>query len=108
VLPSFGGTGPAPTVEQLQAMGAAMYLFPALTTAAALQATWDLLHDFRERGTAALVEAQQRARSSRWGPADRAAFVGDAMIRELEDRYLPSDLQRDYQGTFGYVDRPTS
>ena len=106
VLPVYGGPPPSPTLEEWAQLGAAAVIFPALTTSAALQATWDLLHDFKERGTAALVEAQQRARSSRWGPADRAAFVGDATIRELEDRYLPSELQRDYEQTFGYVNKP--
>ena len=103
-----GGPPPGPTLEEWQALGAAAAIFPALTTSAALQATWDLLHDFKERGTAALAESRQRAQASRWGVADRAVFVDNALIRELEERYLPGALQRDYQQTFGYVDRPSS
>ena len=108
VLPVYGGPPPGPTLEEWQALGAAAAIFPALTTSAALQATWDLLHDFKVRGTAALADARQRAQSSPWGVADRAVFVDNAQIRELEDAYLPDDMQRDYQGTFGYADRPTS
>ncbi|HEY7061049.1 MAG TPA: isocitrate lyase/PEP mutase family protein [Chloroflexota bacterium] len=108
VLPVYGGAPPGPTLEEWAALGASAVIFPALTTSAALQATWDLLHDFKARGTAALAESRQRAQASPWGVADRAVFVNNAQIRELEDQFLPGDLQRDYQQTFGYVDRPTS
>ncbi len=108
VLPVYGGPPPGPTLGEWAALGAAAVIFPALTTSAALQATWDLLHDFKARGTAALAESRQRAQASRWGAADRATLVDAALVRELEERYLPSELQRDYQGTFGYVERPSS
>ncbi len=106
VLPAYGGPPPAPTLEEWRALGAAAVIFPALTTNVALQAAWDLLHDFKERGTAALEAAQERARASRWGVASRAQLVDDAFIRTLEERYLPRDLQRDYEQTFGYRVKP--
>jgi 2-methylisocitrate lyase-like PEP mutase family enzyme len=104
VLPAYGGSPPSPTLEEWQAMGAAVALFPALTTSAALQATWDLLHDFKERGTAALQDAGARARESRWGVADRGKLVGTPDVKELESRFLPDTLQRDYQATYGFRD----
>jgi len=106
VLPAYGGPPPAPTLEEWQDLGAAAAIYPALTSTVALQTTWDLLHDFKERGTVALQEAAARARSSRWGVADRATFVDDAKIRELEAEYLPGELQRDYDQTFGYHTKP--
>jgi 2-methylisocitrate lyase-like PEP mutase family enzyme len=104
VLPAYGGPPPAPTLEEWQALGAAVALYPALTTSVALQATWDFLHDFKERGTVALKDAAARARSSRWGVADRGKLVGTDGIKELEERFLPGDLQRDYEATFGFTD----
>jgi 2-methylisocitrate lyase-like PEP mutase family enzyme len=104
VLPAYGGPPPAPTLDEWQALGAAVALYPALTTSVALQATWDFLHEFKERGTAALAEAAARARSSRWGVADRGKLVGTEGIKELEERFLPGSLQRDYARTFGFED----
>ncbi|MEA2641316.1 MAG: hypothetical protein QOF51_2710, partial [Chloroflexota bacterium] len=75
------------------------------TTNAALQATWDLLHEFKERGTAALDEADARRKGSRWGAADRGALVDSRLIESLEERFLPESLQRDYDGTFGHTER---
>jgi 2-methylisocitrate lyase-like PEP mutase family enzyme len=106
VLPVYGGPPPAPTLAEWQALGAAAAIFPTLTTTIALQTTWDLLHDFQARGTAALGEARERTAASPWGAADLAALVDAAQIRELESRYLPDDLRRDYDGTFGYSTRP--
>src|SRR5581483_8499169 len=106
VLPAYGGPAPSPTLEEWHALGAAVAIFPALTTATALQATWDLLNDFKERGTAALAEADARAKASRWGAVHRAVFVGHEAIEELEARFLPDELQRAYDATFGYAERP--
>lgn len=106
VLPSYGGPAPSPTLEEWNALGASVALFPALTTATAIQATWDLLHDFRERGTVALEEAAARAAASRWGAVHRSAFVGADDIQTLEERFLPRSMQRKYEETFGYTERP--
>src|SRR6266545_54423 len=100
VLPAYGGPRPSPTLEEWRRLGAAAALFPALTTATALQATWDLLHDFKERGTAALEDAGARAAASRWGPVHRSQLIGDDEIKTLEERYLPDALQRKYEKTF--------
>src|SRR5438876_5340132 len=103
VLPAYGGPAPSPTLEEWRSLGAKVALYPALTTNVALQAAWDLLHDFKERGTAALADAAKRAQSSPWGVADRGKLVGNELIQELEERFLPPDVQRDYSGTFGFT-----
>ncbi|HEX6512104.1 MAG TPA: isocitrate lyase/PEP mutase family protein, partial [Chloroflexota bacterium] len=106
VLPAYGGPRPAPTLEEWHNLGAKVALYPALTTNVALQAAWDMLHDFRERGTDALADFAERARNGPWGAADRGALVGTGLIDELEERFLPPDLQRDYESTFGYTTKP--
>src|SRR5438552_2583293 len=75
VLPSYGGPPPSPTLEEWQSIGAKVAIYPALTTTAALQASWDILHDFKARGTAALVDLARRSKESPWGLADRGALA---------------------------------
>jgi 2-methylisocitrate lyase-like PEP mutase family enzyme len=106
VLAAYGGPAPGPTLEEWQSLGAKVALYPALTTNVALQAAWDLLHDFKERGTAALTDAGKRARESRFGVADRGSLVGNDWVRELEERFLSSDVKRDYDRTFGHQSKP--
>jgi 2-methylisocitrate lyase-like PEP mutase family enzyme len=108
VLPAYLGAGPEPTLEQLNAMGAAMYLYPGMTTGVALQATWELLNDFKERGTAATADSARRTRASKWGPVDRDRLLENQKVRDLERDFLPGTLQRDYEHTFGWGTRAPS
>ena len=104
VIPPYYGPSPSPTLEEFQAMGAAAVLFPSLTTAVGLQAVWEFLNDFKERGTAALEDWARRAQSSRWGALRRnsAPLLDTETIKELEKKYIPKELRRDYARTFGH------
>ena len=109
VMPTFGGAPPGPTLEELQAWGVAVAIFPALTSSVGLQAVWELLNDFRERGPVAMDERRQAAAASKWGPVRFHDFVhpNPALVREIEDNYLPQEAQRDYDSTFGHFTPPT-
>ena len=90
VLPLFThGSQTHPTLQELQEAGAAAAWYPALTTMAGLQASWDLLHDFQERGTEAIDEFLATAARSRWGVASNGNILGAQRIRDMEDKYLP-------------------
>ena len=104
VMPHFGGPPPAPTLEQWRQIGAAAVLFPAMTTSVGLQAAWDYLNDFKAQGMAAVEDWSERQRQSRWGPVGRhmAALLRSDDIRALEAEFLPHELQRDYEHTFGH------
>lgn len=104
VIAPYYGPPPSPTFEEFQNLGAAAVLFPSLTTAHGLQATWDLMHEFKERGPAALEESSRRAHESRWGvvPRTGAPLLDTDKIRRLEETFIPESLQRDYAGTFGH------
>jgi 2-methylisocitrate lyase-like PEP mutase family enzyme len=104
VIPPYYGPPPIPALEEWQEMGAAAVLFPALTTTFALQATWDFLHDFKQRGTRALEEWRQNASGSPWGAVEvnKWMLMNLDRIRELEEKFLPQHLQRDYKHTFGH------
>ena len=90
VLPLFTHNSQTnPSLEELQEAGAAAAWYPALTTMAGLQASWDLLHDFRERGTGAIDDFLAVAAQSRWGIASNGGILGAQRIRDMEDKYLP-------------------
>ncbi len=104
VIPHYGGEPPAPTADEWRQIGAAGVLYPAMTTSIGLQAVWEFLNDFKERGQAAQAEWSARGRQSKWGSASRQNGLALSLdlIRQLEDQYLPKDLQRDYEHTFGH------
>jgi hypothetical protein len=56
---------------------------------AALQASWDFLNDFQERGTGAIDDFLAGAAQSKWGVASNGNVLGAQRIREMEDKYLP-------------------
>jgi 2-methylisocitrate lyase-like PEP mutase family enzyme len=104
VIAPYYGPPPSPTLEEFRQLGAAAVLFPSLTTAHGLQATWELMHDFKERGPAALEEWNARAQKSQWGVVPRAQepLLDTNKIRKLEEQFIPESLQRDYDKTFGH------
>ena len=90
VLPLFThGSQTHPTLAELQEAGAAAAWYPALTTMAGLQASWDFLSDFQERGTAAIDDFLAQAAQSKWGIASNGSILGADRIRAMEDKYLP-------------------
>src|SRR6516162_4531535 len=80
---------PYPTLEQQQAAGAAAAWFPALTTMAGLQANWDFLNDFQQRGTLALDALRAQAAQSPWGVASNGRILDESRLRSMEKMYLP-------------------
>lgn len=104
VIAPYYGPPPSPTFAEFQKLGAAAVLYPSLTTANGLQATWDLMHEFKERGPVVLEEWNKRAQASRWGvvPRTGAPLLDTEKIRKLEETFIPESLQRDYGGTFGH------
>src|SRR3989475_1927475 len=104
VIAPYYGPRPSPTFEEFQKLGAAAVLYPSLTTANGLQATWEVLHEFKERGPAVLDEWNKKAQSSKWGmvPRTQDPILPAEKIRKLEDEFIPKELQRDYDKTFGH------
>jgi 2-methylisocitrate lyase-like PEP mutase family enzyme len=104
VIAPYYGERPSPTFEEFQQLGAAAVLYPSLTTANGLQATWELLHEFKERGPVVLEEWNKKAQASPWGmvPRTHDPLLPANKIMQLEDDFIPKDLQRDYVKTFGH------
>ena len=90
VLPLFThGNQTHPSLEEFQDAEAAAAWYFSLTTMAALQASWDFLNDFQERGTGAIDDFLAGAAQSKWGVASNGNVLGAQRIREMEDKYLP-------------------
>jgi 2-methylisocitrate lyase-like PEP mutase family enzyme len=104
VIAPYYGPRPSPTFEEFQKLGAAAVLYPSLTTANGLQATWEVLHEFKERGPVVLDEWNKKAEASQWGvvPRTRDPILPAAKIQQLEEEFIPKELQRDYDKTFGH------
>ena len=105
VIAPYYGPQPSPTFEEFQKLGAAAVLYPSLTTANGMQASWEVLNEFKERGPVVVEEWNQKALASKYGqvPRYRDPLLPSKKITELEENFIPKELQRDYQNTFGHV-----
>jgi hypothetical protein len=56
---------------------------------AGLQANWDFLSDFKQRGTLALDALRAQAAQSAWGVASNARLIDEPRLRAMEEKYLP-------------------
>jgi hypothetical protein len=56
---------------------------------AGLQANWDFLSDFQQRGTLALDALRAQAAKSPWGVASNGRILEEQRLRTMEDTYLP-------------------
>jgi len=104
VIAPYYGPRPSPTFEEFQKLGAAAVLYPSLTTANGLQSTWEVLHEFKERGPVVLDEWNKKAQASKYGmvPRTQDPILPSKKIIKLEDDFIPKELQRDYDQTFGH------
>jgi 2-methylisocitrate lyase-like PEP mutase family enzyme len=107
VLTIWGGEGPAPTPAEYASLGVQVALYPTVAAAAGMHAAWHLLHDLKARGSDALGDWAEQVRASPYGTADYKALSGLPRVRELEERFLPAESQRNYASTWGHAD-PTA
>ena len=102
VLPLWAGAQPVPTLEEYQALGARIALFPTIAASAAMQGAWDLLSDFKARGIEALGDWGKRSAANPFGRAGQSDLTNTSLIRQIEHEFLPEELQRDYENTWGH------
>lgn len=104
VIAPYYGPKPSPTFEEFQKLGVSAVLYPSLTTANGLQSTWEVLHEVKERGPVVLDEWNKKALASKFGmvPRTQDPILPSNKIKKLEDDFIPKELQRDYDKTFGH------
>lgn len=92
--------GPAPSIAEMTEMGQAINIFPFILPG--VQETWKLLLKVRDAGEFAPYDEYIRSIFALagteeyvgWG--DRFVKPSYAQVRELEEAYLPKNMQRDY------------
>ncbi len=102
VLMIWGGEPPGPDFDALEKTGLKIALYPVLAASAGLQASWHVLNDFKTRGTQALKDWRAQVEASPYGAMNFADITGAAKVRELEEKFMPADAQRDYDNTWGH------
>jgi 2-methylisocitrate lyase-like PEP mutase family enzyme len=104
VIAPYYGPKPSPDFAEFQKLGAAAVLYPSLTTANGLQSTWEVLHELKERGPVVLDEWNKKATASQYGmvPRTQDPILPANKIIQIEDDFIPKELQRDYDKTFGH------
>ena len=103
VLTIWGGPDPAPSVEEYEALGVRIILYPVCAATSGLQASWEVLHDLRERGGIALKDWGERSRKSKWGAVSLKNLTRSETVRKIEDSFLNEDAKRDYGSTWGHA-----
>ena len=96
--------GPIPDASEWQALGLAAVWLGGKYSLAATQATWDFFNDLKERGVQAYNDLYDRSRESKWGAVENAPISSIRRIRDMEEKYIPQSLQRDYSSTIGRRD----
>ena len=102
ILTIWGGDDAPPSLDEYQQLGVCIALYPVMAATSGLQAAWELLSDFKQRGSQALLDWGARTAKSPWGQPDTKALLGFEKIRELEERFIPAESRRDYANTWGH------
>jgi 2,3-dimethylmalate lyase len=102
VLAIWGGKDTPPTWPEYEKLGARIVLYPTIAATAGLQAAWEVLSDFRQRGAQAMLDWHKRVVASPFGSPDVKKLIGYGTILDIEKRFLTKDAQRDYKSTWGH------
>ena len=98
VMELWGGVDARPSLPEIEALGARISIFPNLISTFAMHAAWRHLRAFKEGGVAYLDEW----RKAEFAGANLNDFVGYSKVAELETRFLPASVRRDYDSTWGH------
>jgi 2-methylisocitrate lyase-like PEP mutase family enzyme len=102
MMGTLGFLDPAPSLDELQALGYAAAFYPGLIAQAGVRASWEFAHDFRDRGPVAQVELQQRA--YKYPMPHVFDLVGFPQVAEWEEKYLPAEWLKKYDESIGGYD----
>ena len=98
----YYGAPPTPSVDEWRQLGVAVAIFPAVVLSVAGQAAWSFLNRLKEEGPAAMDSYRAEVQAGRWGRPLPDLLGHEALIRDVEERFIPAVLQRDYEHTKGH------
>jgi hypothetical protein len=87
-------------MEEQDKMGVRIVLVPTIAATAGLQAAWEQLNELKAHGLQAQNDWNARADRNPWGRPGRGNLLGN--VRDIESRFLPQSLRRDYDSTWGH------
>jgi len=102
VLAIWGGKDEPPTWNEYDKLGVRIALYPTIAATVGLQASWEVLSDFRKRGAKAMMDWHKRVVASPFGTPNVKKLLGYDQIMNVEKRYLTKAAQRDYDSTWGH------
>ena len=105
VMSTWAQPGETPSLETFANLGLRVLMVPTIASSAGAAASWKVLHDLRDRGTAALDEHRAWAAEAGWSYLMLQELLGAPGILDLEKRFLPEESQRDYTSTSGSMTR---
>lgn len=103
LLVTGGATG-AKTLEDYSSRGLKIFMHPTLAAHGALQGAWQALNAFKKEGLAGLGRWGAEVKARPEGGIDFRSLNGNALVPELEKKFMPAEAQRDYINTFGIRD----
>ena len=104
VIAPYYGPRPSPDFVEFQSLGAAAVLYPKVQPANDCNRRGSCCTRFKARGPVVLEEWNKKAQASPWGmvPRTQEPILPSNKIRQIEDDFIPQDLQRNYDKTFGH------
>jgi 2-methylisocitrate lyase-like PEP mutase family enzyme len=102
VMTVYGGPYPRPSLQEYEDLGLRINLYIGLMMPLAANAVWHALKDFKVRGEEAILDRVNEIKASPFGAVNMPALTGEALVRELEQKFIPADQQRDYAATWGH------
>jgi 2-methylisocitrate lyase-like PEP mutase family enzyme len=102
VLVIWGGETAPPSWAQFAKTGINIALYPVIAATSGLQASWEVLSDFRARGQDAINDWERRVAKNPYGRPDIKKIIGYDKIVQIEKKFLPTSSQRDYKATWGH------
>ena len=76
-------------------------MHPTIAAHGALQGAWAALNAFKKDGLQGLGAWSKEVAARPEGGIDFRQLNGNALVKELEAKYMPADIQRDYANTYG-------
>ncbi|NQV57819.1 MAG: isocitrate lyase/PEP mutase family protein [Rhodospirillales bacterium] len=102
VLTIWGGKEEAPSPEEYEDLGVRIALYPVCAATVGMQAAWHVLSDMKARGPVALTDFNKWIADGPYGLVNQKMLTNADRVRDVEDKFLTEDDQRDYDNTWGH------
>lgn len=96
-----GGAKGSKSLEHYESLGLKIFMHPTIAAHGALQGAWQALTAFKKDGLQGLGQWNAEVKARPEGGIDFRDLNGNALVKELEAKFMPAENQRDYANTYG-------